>query len=149
MMHLLNVRKVFNAGKPNEFSTIQGINLKIVPQSVTVFMGPSGSGKTTLLSLIGRMARPTAGRLTRDRRTLRIMNGAYNMPVLGGILSTEKTQNPLDFLSTRKKSGLAIGKQQWAVQPCGPLTHGASHASEEPAAQGPKARAHGAEPDED
>ena len=63
MIHLLNVRKVFNAGKPNEFSAIQGINLKIVPQNVTVFMGPSGSGKTTLLSLIGCMARPTAGRI--------------------------------------------------------------------------------------
>ena len=63
MIHLLNVRKVFNAGKPNECSAIQGINLKIVPQNVTVFMGPSGSGKTTLLSLIGCMARPTAGRI--------------------------------------------------------------------------------------
>ena len=55
MIHLLNVRKVFNAGKPNEFSAIRGINLKIVPQNVTVFMGPSGSGKTSLLSLIGCM----------------------------------------------------------------------------------------------
>ena len=117
MMHRLNVRKVFNAGKPNVFSAIiQGINLN------------SGSGKTTHLSLTGCMARPTVGWLT-----LRIMNGAYNMPVFGGILSTEKTQNLLDFLSTRKKSGLAIGKRQSAVRPSEPLTHGASHASEEPA----------------
>ncbi|MGC8494585.1 MAG: ABC transporter ATP-binding protein [Syntrophobacteraceae bacterium] len=63
MMHLIDVRKVFNAGKPNEFSAIRGINLKIVPRSVTVFKGPSGSGKTTLLSLIGCMARPTSGRI--------------------------------------------------------------------------------------
>ncbi len=62
-MHLIDVRKVFNAGKPNEFSAIRGINLKIVPQSVTVFKGPSGSGKTTLLGLIGCMARPTSGRI--------------------------------------------------------------------------------------
>ena len=39
------------------------------------------------------------------------MNGAYNMPVFGRILSTEKTENLLDFLSTRKKFDSATGKQ--------------------------------------
>jgi putative ABC transport system ATP-binding protein len=63
MILLLNVREVFYAGKPNEVSAIQGINLKIVPQSVTVFMGPSGSGETTLLSAIGCTAKPAAGRI--------------------------------------------------------------------------------------
>lgn len=53
-----------------------------------------------------------ADRLTRDQLNLRIMNGAYNMPVFGRILSTEQTENLLDFLSTRKKSGFATGKQQ-------------------------------------
>jgi len=52
-----------------------------------------------------------ADRLTRDQLTLRIMNGAYNMPVFGRILSTEETENLLDFLSTRKKSHLATGKK--------------------------------------
>jgi len=52
-----------------------------------------------------------ADRLTRDQLTLRIMNGAYNMPVFGRILSTEETENLLDFLSTRKKSRFATGKQ--------------------------------------
>jgi putative ABC transport system ATP-binding protein len=63
MIELVNVRKVFNAGKPNEFAAIQGVTLQIVPHGVTVFKGPSGSGKTTLLSLIGCMARPTSGRI--------------------------------------------------------------------------------------
>ncbi|MDR3570441.1 MAG: cytochrome b N-terminal domain-containing protein [Syntrophobacteraceae bacterium] len=53
-----------------------------------------------------------ADELTRDQLTLRIMNGAYNMPVFGRILSTEQTENLLDFLATRKKSGFAIGKKQ-------------------------------------
>jgi len=52
-----------------------------------------------------------ADRLTRDQLTLRIMNGAYNMPVFGRILSTEQTENLVDFLETRKKSGFATGKQ--------------------------------------
>jgi ubiquinol-cytochrome c reductase cytochrome b subunit len=72
-----------------------------------------------------------ADRLTRDQLTLRIMNGAYNMPVFGRILSTAETENLLDFLSTRKEPGFAIGKQQSAVRPSGPLTQAALHASEE------------------
>lgn len=70
MILLLNVRKVINAGKSNEFSAIQGIKFKIVPQSVTVFMGPSGSGKTSLLSLIGCMARPAAGHICLMKKEL-------------------------------------------------------------------------------
>jgi hypothetical protein len=31
------------------------------------------------------------------------MNGTYNMPVFGRILSTTETENLLEFLSTRKK----------------------------------------------
>ena len=49
-------------------------------------------------------------RLTRDQLELRIMNGVYNMPVFGRILSTEQTRNLLDFLATRKKSGFATGE---------------------------------------
>ena len=68
MIQLLDVRKVFNAGRSNEFIAIDGISLSIDPNRVTALRGPSGSGKTTLLSLIGCMARPTSGRIfLRDR----------------------------------------------------------------------------------
>jgi putative ABC transport system ATP-binding protein len=63
MIELLDVRKVFNAGQPNEFVAIDGVSLVIDAERTTVFRGPSGSGKTTLLSLIGCMARPTSGRI--------------------------------------------------------------------------------------
>jgi putative ABC transport system ATP-binding protein len=63
MIELINIRKVFNQGKTNEFVAIDGISLFIEANHVTVFKGPSGSGKTTLLSLIGAMARPTSGRI--------------------------------------------------------------------------------------
>lgn len=63
MIQLLDIKKVFNTGKPNEFTAIHGITLSIHPHQTTVFKGPSGSGKTTLLSLIGCMARPTSGRI--------------------------------------------------------------------------------------
>jgi len=63
MIELLDIRKVFNMGKPNEFVAIHGVSLLIASNQVTVFKGPSGSGKTTLLSIVGCMARPTSGRI--------------------------------------------------------------------------------------
>jgi len=63
MLSLADVRKVFNAGKPNECVSVDGASLSIEPGKITALTGPSGSGKTTLLTLIGCMARPTAGRI--------------------------------------------------------------------------------------
>lgn len=63
MIELLNIRKVFNSGLPNEFVALHGASLCVDPAKVTVYKGPSGSGKTTLLSLIGCMAKPTSGRI--------------------------------------------------------------------------------------
>ena len=63
MIGLNQVRKVFNADKPNEFVALEGVTLSISALGVTVLKGPSGSGKTTLLSILGCMARPTSGRI--------------------------------------------------------------------------------------
>jgi putative ABC transport system ATP-binding protein len=63
VIELMNVRKVFNSGKPSEFSALNGIDLRISANQVTVLVGPSGCGKTTLLTIIGCMARPSAGRV--------------------------------------------------------------------------------------
>lgn len=63
MIELTDVRKAFHQGSPNEFWAIRGVTLTISAGAVTVFRGPSGSGKTTLASLIGCLARPTAGRV--------------------------------------------------------------------------------------
>ncbi len=63
MIALENVRKVFNQGRPNEYTALDGVSLTVREGEVTAFKGPSGSGKTTLLSIIGCMARPTSGRV--------------------------------------------------------------------------------------
>ena len=64
MIELSGIHKAFNQGRENEFWALQGIDLKIPAQQVTVFFGPSGSGKTTLLTVVGCLARPTVGRVT-------------------------------------------------------------------------------------
>ncbi len=70
MIELVNVKKVFNAGNPSEFSALNSVNLFIEENQVTVLKGPSGSGKTTLLSIVGCMSRPSAGRVKLQGREI-------------------------------------------------------------------------------
>ena len=70
MIRLQNIRKAFNAGKPNEFVAIRDVTLSIDSLKATALKGPSGSGKTTLLSILGCMARPTSGRITLMEREI-------------------------------------------------------------------------------
>jgi ubiquinol-cytochrome c reductase cytochrome b subunit len=51
-------------------------------------------------------------KLTRNQMTLRILNGAYNMPVYGGILSSTETEQLIEFLATRTKHGFAVGETE-------------------------------------
>ena len=70
MVELKDISKVFNGGRPNEVVAVAGVSLSLDAGQLTVFKGPSGSGKTTLLSLIGCMARPTAGRIMLEDREI-------------------------------------------------------------------------------
>ncbi|HLC14778.1 MAG TPA: ABC transporter ATP-binding protein [Thermodesulfovibrionia bacterium] len=63
MIELIEITKVFNAGKVNEFKALKGISAAIEDNKITVLKGPSGSGKSTLLSIVGCMSRPTSGRI--------------------------------------------------------------------------------------
>jgi len=70
MIQLHAIRKVFNAGRPNEFVAVDGVDLTVDFHGATALKGPSGSGKTTLLSIVGCMARPTSGRITLQDREI-------------------------------------------------------------------------------
>jgi putative ABC transport system ATP-binding protein len=63
MIMLNGIRKAYNQGQHNECWALNGIDLAIAANQVTVLRGPSGSGKTTLLTLVGCLARPTEGRV--------------------------------------------------------------------------------------
>jgi putative ABC transport system ATP-binding protein len=83
-IELVGVRKAFNHGRDNEVWALDGVDLSIPAGSVTVFCGPSGSGKTTLLSVIGAMARPTAGRVRLDGNDI----SSYPEPFLATLRRT-------------------------------------------------------------
>lgn len=70
MIQLDSVRKVFNEGKPNECVAVYGESAVIDLNRATALCGPSGSGKTTLLTMIGCLARPTAGRIKLNNREI-------------------------------------------------------------------------------
>jgi len=70
MIALHEVSKAFNQGQPNECRALREVSLRLERGGITVFKGPSGSGKTTLLTLVGCLARPTAGRIMLDGRLL-------------------------------------------------------------------------------
>jgi putative ABC transport system ATP-binding protein len=63
LIALKDITKIFNRGRPDEFTALSGVSLEIEPCRLTVFKGPSGSGKTTLLSIVGCMAKPSEGRV--------------------------------------------------------------------------------------
>jgi putative ABC transport system ATP-binding protein len=75
VIELVSVTKSFNVGRENQFTAVDDVSLKIEEGLVTVLQGPSGSGKTTLLTLIGCMARPTAGRIILSAKGRSILPG--------------------------------------------------------------------------
>ena len=63
LIALNGITKIFNRGRPDEFTALSDVSIEIEPRGLAVFKGPSGSGKTTLLSIVGCMAKPSAGRV--------------------------------------------------------------------------------------
>jgi putative ABC transport system ATP-binding protein len=59
---IVDLHKEFVMGK-NTVVALDGIDLDIPSNTLTVVMGPSGSGKSTLLYLIGGLDRPSSGKI--------------------------------------------------------------------------------------
>ncbi len=69
VIQIRNLRKTFTMGK-QKVHALAGVDLDILPGSLTVVMGPSGSGKSTLLYLLGGLDRPTNGTIQVNGRYL-------------------------------------------------------------------------------
>lgn len=65
------VSKTFNAGKPNQVSALEAIDLEIDQGEFVSLIGPSGCGKSTLLRLIANLTDPTAGTLVVNGKAAR------------------------------------------------------------------------------
>lgn len=108
MLELVNVKKTFNGGRPNEYTAIDGVSLSLGENRLTVLKGPSGSGKTTLLSLMGCMARPTSGRIR-----LCLREGVPGFSGNGGSPELEVTSLPERFLTGIRRRTFGFIFQQF------------------------------------
>lgn len=66
MIDLVDIRKSFYIGTPNELAVLKGINLTVYEGEFVAVVGASGSGKSTLMNIIGSLDRPTSGQYTLD-----------------------------------------------------------------------------------
>jgi lipoprotein-releasing system ATP-binding protein len=61
LIELSDIRKTYNAGRPNEAEVLHGLSLQLARGEFVALIGPSGSGKSTLLNIIGLLESATSG----------------------------------------------------------------------------------------
>jgi len=76
LIKLNDVELTYNAGKPNAFKALYGINLEIRKNSFVIIFGPSGCGKSSLLNVISGLERPDGGEVLVDNQDL--MNNKFD-----------------------------------------------------------------------
>jgi ATP-binding cassette subfamily B protein len=88
---LEHVKFHYDASQP----ILHDFNLRLCPGTLTAVVGPSGSGKSTIANLIAGMVRPTAGKVTVNRRPLEKFTSASWCARLGYV-----SQEPFLFNDT-------------------------------------------------
>ncbi len=58
-----NIKVIYNRGKANEFTALNGIDIEVFPEEYLIFYGPSGCGKSTMLYTILGLQTPSDGKL--------------------------------------------------------------------------------------
>ncbi|PWK78765.1 putative ABC transport system ATP-binding protein [Mucilaginibacter oryzae] len=118
MITISNVHKIFNKGKANQITAVNGISLDIADEEFLVIVGSNGSGKTTLLNLIAGTILPGEGTISINGREVTTLPDykrsewiarVFQNPLSGTAPDLSILDNfRLAALRTRPK-GLAIG----------------------------------------
>ncbi len=61
LVALEGLRKVYNAGQPNEAEVLHGLDFNLNAGEFAALIGPSGSGKSTMLNILGLLERGSGG----------------------------------------------------------------------------------------
>lgn len=90
MLTMSNIRKVFNAGTPDERTVFNGLNLKVEEGEFITLVGGNGSGKSTLFNLISGIFLPDTGSIELDGTDITTMLEHKRAHMIGRIF-----QDPL------------------------------------------------------
>lgn len=100
---------------------LAGVNLTIMPNTLTVIMGPSGSGKSTLLYLLGGLDRPSAGEIVVNDRAIHSLDenqlAKYRQQTVGFIFQSFNlipTMNALQNVAFPMRFARVKAKQRTA-----------------------------------
>ena len=90
-IHISGLQKAYPMG-PVTVRALDGVELIIEQNTLTVVMGPSGSGKSTLLYLLGGLDRPTGGKIEVDGQSIENLDenelAVYRRRVVGFIFQS-------------------------------------------------------------
>ena len=90
-IHISGLQKAYPMG-PVTVRALDGVELIIEQNTLTVVMGPSGSGKSTLLYLLGGLDRPTGGKIEVNGQSIENLDenelAVYRRRVVGFIFQS-------------------------------------------------------------
>ena len=146
MVKLVNIKKVYNIGKSNEFEALKGVSCEIKDGELVAVIGKSGAGKSTMLHILACIDSYQDGEYTIDGETVkklsekeyaRIRNEKIGMvmqdfALVEDFTALENVMIPLSFskkkIPNKKEKALAalkaVGVEDLAKKPCNKLSGG-------------------------
>ena len=146
MVKLVNIKKVYNIGKSNEFEALKGVSCEIKDGELVAVIGKSGAGKSTMLHILACIDSYQDGEYSIDGETLkklsekeyaRIRNEKIGMvmqdfALVEDFTALENVMIPLSFskkkVDNKKEKAMAalkaVGVEDLAKKPCNKLSGG-------------------------
>ena len=146
MVKLVNIKKVYNIGKSNEFEALKGVSCEIKDGELVAVIGKSGAGKSTMLHILACIDSYQDGEYSIDGETVkklsekeyaRIRNEKIGMvmqdfALVEDFTALENVMIPLSFskkkVDNKKEKAMAalkaVGVEDLAKKPCNKLSGG-------------------------